>query len=239
MREMKSKPKGTRSIARIRCASALVVVAIWVAFSSAQTANLDRVLAQMDAASARFQNAQADFVWDNYTRVVDDHEQQSGTIYFDRSGGQTQMAALIQKPAKKVVVYKDSVLNYYDPSLDQLNVFSAGKNKAQYESFLTLGFGGSGKDLKAAWQIDDLGPDTVDGVATEKLDLKSGQARDSAHIEHIAIWVDPVRAVSLKQIFYYTSGDTRTSTFTHIKYNQKKLPKDVFSIPKAKNIVQK
>ena len=116
------------------------------------------------------------------------------------------------------MVYKDATLSYYDPSLDQLNVFSAGKNKAQYESFLTLGFGGSGKDLKAAWQITDLGPETVDGVATEKLDLQSDPAK-GANIVHITVWVDPARAVSLKQIFYYTSGDTRTCTFTHIKYN--------------------
>jgi outer membrane lipoprotein-sorting protein len=205
---------------------------------TAHAADLDKVLAQMDAASAKFQNAQADFVWDNYTKVVDDHEQQTGTIYFERTGGQTQMAALVQQPAKKTVVYKQSTLSYYDPGLDQLNVFAAGKNKSQFESFLTLGFGGSGKDLKAAWQINDLGPETVDGVATEKLDLSSDQAK-SQNIVHIMIWVDPTRAVSLKQIFYYTSGDTRTSTFTHIKYNAKSLPASVFEVPKAKNVVNK
>lgn len=199
-------------------------------------ADLDKVLAQMDAAAAKFQNAQADFVWDNYIKVVDDHEQQSGAIYFDRSGGQTQMAALIEKPAKKTVVYKQQTLSYYDPSLDQLNVFSA---VGKYESFLTLGFGGSGKDLKAAWQITDLGPETVDGTPTEKLDLTSQQAKESAKIDHITIWVDPARAVSLKQVFFYTSGDMRTSTFTHIKYNEKKMPKGVFDVPKAKNTVRK
>jgi outer membrane lipoprotein-sorting protein len=215
----------------------LVLFAALVAATS-HAADLDKVLAQMDAASAKFQNAQADFTWDNYTKVVDDHELQTGTIYFERVGGQTQMAALVQQPTKKTVVYKDATLSYYDPSLDQLNVFSAGKNKAQYESFLTLGFGGSGKDLKATWQINDLGAETVDGVATEKLDLQSDQAK-GANIVHITVWVDPARAVSLKQIFYYTSGDTRTCTFTHIKYNSKSLPKSVFDVPKAKNVVQK
>src|SRR5277367_995685 len=201
-----------------------VLVTALVAMSS-HAAELDKVLAQMDAASAKFQNAQADFVWDNYTKVVDDHEQQTGTIYFERVGGQTQMAALVQQPTKKTVVYKDATLSYYDPSLDQLNVFSAGRNKAQYESFLTLGFGGSGKDLKATWQINDLGSEIIDGVATEKLDLMSPQAKDSAKIDDITVWIDPARAVSLKQVFYYSSGDMRTCTFTRIKYNDKKLPK--------------
>src|SRR5271165_886206 len=96
-------------------------------------ADLDKVLAQMDAASAKFRNAQADFVWDNYTKVVDDHEKQSGTIYFDRSGGQTMMAALIQQPDKKAVVYKGSKLYFYQPAIDQLTIFNAGQNQSQYE----------------------------------------------------------------------------------------------------------
>jgi outer membrane lipoprotein-sorting protein len=229
----------TKSLKTLSCRIAIFASFAALASASVLAADLDKVLAQMDTASAKFQNAQADFVTDNYTKVVDDHELQSGATYFERSGGQTQMAAIIQKPAQKTVVYKGGALNYYDPATDQLNVFSAGKNKAQYESFLTLGFGGSGSDLKAAWQITDLGPETIDGAATEKLDLKSQSATDNAHIDHIAIWVDPTRAVSLKQVFYYTSGDTRTTTFTHIKYNQKKLPKGVFDIPKAKNVIQK
>ncbi len=217
----------------------LLVATILLAPATSWAADIDTILAQMDAASAKFQNAQADFVTDNYIKVVDDHEQQSGTTYFERDADGTQMAALIQKPAKKTVVYKQGVLNYYDPSLDQLNVFSAGNNKAQYESFLTLGFGGSGKDLKAAWEMNDLGPETIDGVATEKLDLRSQQAKDGARIDHITIWVDLNRAVSLKQVFFYLSGDMRTTTFAHIKYNDKKLPKGVFDVPKAKNVVQK
>src|SRR5271154_4239613 len=141
--------------------------------ASSLAADLDKVLAQMDAAAAKFQNAEADFVTDNYTKVVDDHEKQSGTMYFDRSGGQTQMAGLFQQPDKKTVIYKQNKLYFYQPALGQLSIFNAG---AQYESFLTLGFGGSGKDLKASWEITDLGPETIDGVATEKLDLKSQQA---------------------------------------------------------------
>jgi len=220
-----------------KIAFATAALAITSSYSSA--ADLDKVLAQMDSASAKFKNAQADFVTDNYTKVVDDHELQSGATYFERSGGQTEMSALLQKPSKRTIVYKDGVLNYYDPSTDQLSVFAAGKNKAQYESFLTLGFGGSGKDLKAAWQIDDLGAEKIGGADTEKLDLKSQQAKDSAGIDHITIWVDPTRAVTLKQVFYYSSGNTRITTFANIKYNQKKLPGGVFEVPKAKSVVQK
>ena len=214
------------------------ILSVLLTCSRSHAADLDKVLAQMDAASAKFRNAQADFVWDNYTKVVDDHEKQSGTIYFDRSGGQTLMAALIQQPDKKTVLYKGSKLYFYQPSIDQLTVFNAGQNQAQYESFLTLGFGGSGKDLAATWEINDLGAETIDGVATEKLDLKGKQANVRKMFDHVTIWVDPARAVTLRQQFFYPSGDMRTCFFTAIKQNGK-LPQSVFEVPKAKSVIQK
>ena len=48
----------------------------------AQNAELQKVLAEMDTASAKFQSAQADFVWDQYTAVVQSHDFQKGTIAF-------------------------------------------------------------------------------------------------------------------------------------------------------------
>src|SRR5437870_5331639 len=48
------------------------------------SAALEKILTTMDQQAAAFHNAQADFVWDQYTKVVDDHDQQKGTIYFRR-----------------------------------------------------------------------------------------------------------------------------------------------------------
>ena len=51
----------------------------------AQNADLQKVLSAMDAASAKFQSAQADFVADQYTAVVQSHDIQKGTIAFRAS----------------------------------------------------------------------------------------------------------------------------------------------------------
>jgi len=42
---------------------------------------------------------------------------------------------------------------------------------SQYESWFMLGFGAGGKELAAKWDIKYDGPETVDGVKTEKLEL--------------------------------------------------------------------
>lgn len=195
----------------------------------AQSAELDKVLAQMDAASARFQSAQADFDWDQYEKVVDEHESQSGTIYFDRKGGGTWMAAHLSKPDEKVVVYKMGELQFFQPKIDQVTVFTAGVNRMQYESFLTLGFGGSGRDLAANWDITYKGVEAIGGIQTARLDMVPKQDSVRKMFDHVTVWIDASRAISLKQQFFEPSGDIRTATYSKIKYNDK-VPTSAFTL---------
>ncbi len=200
----------------------------------AQGCDTDKVLRQMDGGAAKFKSAQADFSWKQVQAVVpDDQDVQTGTIYFDRRGATMQMAAYIQKQngqnAPKTVTYTNGVLDLYQPGINQETIFQAGNNREQAESFLTLGFGGSGKDLETNWTVSCTGTETVDGVPTTKLDLKPKQGSVAGTFSHVAIWVDPARAISLKQVFYEPSGDTRTTSYSNIKYNTALNP-DVFKI---------
>jgi outer membrane lipoprotein-sorting protein len=198
----------------------------------AQSCDTGKVLAQMDAASAKFRSTQADFKWDVLQSVVNEHDIQSGTIYFERQGDSTSMAAYIKQPAEKSVFFNGSTLTLLQPEIKQETLFSAGSNRGQYESFLTLGFGGSGKDLQQNWTVTCDGMEPIDGVQTAKLDLKPKQQSVANTFSHVTVWIDPTRSLSLKQIFYEPSGDNRTATYTGIKYNTK-ISADVFK-PKDK-----
>src|SRR5512141_3162308 len=61
--------------------------------TTASTGNLDSVLTLLDKTAASFKNIQTDFVWDQYNKVVDDHDLQSGTMYFRRNGNSVEMFA--------------------------------------------------------------------------------------------------------------------------------------------------
>ena len=188
-------------------------------------AGLDAVLRQMDAASARFRSAEAEFKWDLYQRVVRETTTQTGTIYFLKSGSGLEMGAKVNPPEAKTVEYKGGKLRLFDPGQDHLTEMSAGANQATYEGFLTLGFGGSGKDLEKTWTITDQGSEQMsDGAANikvEKLDLVAKDAGARNTFTHVTIWVDPARAISLKQMFFTPSEDVRTAVYTHIRYNGK------------------
>jgi outer membrane lipoprotein-sorting protein len=222
----------------------MLLVSAAVAFCAfpmahAQSCDTAKVLAQMDAASAKFQSTQADFKWDVLQSVVNEHDVQSGTVYFERHGDSTFMAAYIKQPAEKTVFFNGSTLTLLQPDIKQETLFSAGSNRGQYESFLTLGFGGSGKDLQSNWTVTCQGMESVDGTQTAKLDLKPKQQSVANMFSHVTVWIDPARSLGLKQIFYEPSGDNRTATYTGIKYNTK-IPAEMFK-PKDKgyNIIRK
>jgi outer membrane lipoprotein-sorting protein len=199
----------------------------------ASDADLQKVIVELNAAATKFSSAQADFTWDQFTAVVQEHETQTGTIYFERKKGVTRMAAYLKqdngKDAPKTVIYDGGEVNFYEPTIKQLTTMKAGANRGQWESFLTLGFGGSGKDLEANWKVTFMGTESMDGASVAKLDLVPKEQKVLDMFTHVTIWVEPSRGISHKQIFYQPSGDLRTATYKNIQYN-KPLPSEIFQL---------
>jgi outer membrane lipoprotein-sorting protein len=217
-----------------RCFAVIIFLAVAWAQESTQTqANpeLDRVLHQMDQAAENFRSTQANFVWDQYQKVVDETDTQKGTVYFRRNNGQIEMAADIVEPAPpKYVLFTDSKVQFYQPKIDQVTILNAGKDREAFESFMVLGFGGSGRDMLKSFEVKYIGMEMVDGVDTAKLELipKSQKVRDN-FFDHIWLWIDPNRGLSVQQRFFAHSGDYRLARYSDIQLNQK-IPDAAFKL---------
>ena len=201
-----------------------------VATTIGRAQNLESVLASMDKAAASFRSAQCDFVWDQYQKVVDDHDYQKGTMYFRRQGNDVQMAANITSPAKKYVLFTGELVSVYEPSIDQVTEYNPGKNKADFESYLVLGFGGSGRDLEKSFDVKFAGIEQAQGMNAAKLELTPKAQKVRSMFSTITLWIDPARGVSVQQMFQEPSGDYRLAKYSNIQLNQKKIPGDVFKL---------
>jgi outer membrane lipoprotein-sorting protein len=193
--------------------------------------DLKATLARLDAAAARFKTAEADFVFESVqTEPILDTETQKGVAYYERKGNSFQMAAHIGevngRKAPKAYVYADGKLRLDEPLINQvMTITKAG----QYEGYVMLGFGASGKELSDKWDITDDGPETVNGVKAEKLELIAKDPKVRKNLPKVIIWVDLDRGVSVKQYFDEGQGQSRTATYSNIKVNQH-LPGDAFKI---------
>src|SRR3981081_2529974 len=102
-----------RTVLKILVIGWLLAAAAW---PQSESAGLDRVLTQMDAAARNFRTTQAKVVWDQYQKVINETETQKGRIYFRREGGDIQMAADFVEPDRKYVIYTGGKLPVYQPT---------------------------------------------------------------------------------------------------------------------------
>ena len=231
----------TLSLHRLATALGLAaLLAAPAAFAAQQPApgNVDAVLHQLDAASARFKSLEANIRIDLFERVVQDTSTECGLIYYQRQGTAIQMdlrsasaaanacpSSAFSAPPSRVINYRNGTLKMFEPQANHLTLLNAGSNQATYESFLTLGFGASGHDLAKAWNITDEGTESLnDGarnVSTVKLKLVAKDPAILKNVTSVVIWIDPTRGISLKQQFTTPAGDSKTTYFTNIRYNQK------------------
>ncbi len=206
---------------------------------SPDSTGLETVLHKMDTVAANFRTAQAEFEWDNYQKVIDEMvDVETGNIFYRRAGKGVEMIADVKKsgpsagelkPDSKSVLFSDGKLRMYTPKTEQEMVYDLGKNRSEVESFLVLGFGGSGQDLQKQFDVTYGGSETVNGVKTAKLNLvpKSEKIRDK--FNRMILWIDPDKGVSVQQQFFSPQGDYRLCKYSNIRMGEK-INDDVFKL---------
>lgn len=204
----------------------LLSLAVW---AQSDAAGLDRVLTQMDTASRNFRTTEASVVWNQYQKVIDDTETQKGKIYFRREGSDMQVAVDFTEPDKKYVLYSGGKVQVYQPKIDQVNEYNAGKSRGDVDSFLVLGFGGGGHEMLKSYDVKYLGTESVSGTEAAKLELIPKSQRLRNNIARILLWIDPGKGISIQQQMFEPGGDYRLAKYSDIQVNQK-LPDSIFKL---------
>jgi outer membrane lipoprotein-sorting protein len=192
--------------------------------------DLKSVLDRLNAAALNFHSTSADFEFDSIqTDPIPDTDVQKGVVNYERKGGAVSMGVHMsehnEKPSGKAYTFIGGTFKLFEPGVNQVTTFAkAGK----WESYAILGFGASGKDLEAKWDIKYLGSETLNGVKTEKLELVAKDPDVRKNLSKVEIWLDPDRAVSLKQVLTFSSTSKYVAQYSNFKFNQA-LPGDAFT----------
>jgi outer membrane lipoprotein-sorting protein len=208
---------------------ALLLLATRAAFA-APADEKEKVLRRLDDAAKNFHSTTADFQFDSVeTDPVPDKDIQKGTVYYERKGAAFQMGVHIReangKPMPKVYTVSGGVFKLYEPLIDQV---TTSAKVSKYESYLQMGFGASGRELEQKWEIKYLGPETLDGVKTEHLELTPKDPEVRKNLTKAEIWVDTERGVSLKQVLNFGPTEYKVCVYFNIKVNQL-LPASAFT----------
>ena len=200
-------------------------VAVLQSAASPSESELEKVLSRMDATATSFRSAEANFDWDQHNSIVDQSDKESGKIYFRRLGAGIQMAADFTssdgRPMAKYVLFTDGKVQIYQPDIkDEVDEYNTGNNRDAVESFLVLGFGGSGHAMLKSFDVSYLGPDpNVAGAV--KLNLVPKAEKVRGVFDHVILWIDPARGVSVQQQLFQKDGDYRLAKYSDIRLNAK------------------
>jgi outer membrane lipoprotein-sorting protein len=211
----------------------ILFLALSLLLQQPEAPSLDSVLKKMDASAATFRSAQADFEWDQYQKVVDDIDIQKGTVYYRKAGNEIEMMAEIRQPDAKFVLYKDGKLQVYQPKIEQVMQFSAGSNRSEMESYLVLGFGGNGQDLKTTYDVTFLGEEPIDNIVTAKLQLIPKSEKVRNYFSKAFLWIDLSRGISVQQQFMQGQGDYRLAKYFAVRMPAK-IGNEVFQLKTTK-----
>jgi outer membrane lipoprotein-sorting protein len=226
-----------RSDLRWRFAPGLLLSAVVLASLAfaATDSGLEKVLAKMDETAAKFRTAQANFTWTTFNSVVNEESgSQTGKIYFQRKGNETEMAANIDPPDAQQVVFSQGKIQVYKSRMGTLDVYDAGTHREEFETFLVLGFGSSGEDMSKSFDVSYGGEEKVDGIDTARLELVPKSDKIKQHFPQIILWINPQNGISVQQKLMEPNGDYRLAKYSDIKLGQK-IPGKVFQLKTSGN----
>jgi outer membrane lipoprotein-sorting protein len=205
------------------------VILVLPAFAASDS-GLEKIISKMDETAATFRTAEANFTWTTFNSVVNEESgRQTGKIYFQRNGNETEMAAYIDPPDAQQVIFSRGKIQVYKSKTEIVDVWDASAHREEVETLLVLGFGSSGDDIRKTFEVTDGGEEKIDGTDTAKLELVPKSDKIEQHFPKIILWINTQTGISVQQKLMETNGDYRLAKYSAIQLGQK-IPAKMFQL---------
>jgi outer membrane lipoprotein-sorting protein len=204
---------------RIFATSAILLIWLTPAAWPKPAADLDAVLSRIDSAGAAFHGMSANLRALSHTAVINEDTVDSGTVLLKRSKPRDmRMLVDFTQPDPKTIAFQGRKVEIYYPKIQTVQEFDLGQNRDLVDQFFLLGFGTSRVDLQNAYSIHFLGPETLAGQQTERLELIPKSKAVLEHLKKFELWIAD-SGYPVQQKFYLPGGDYKLMTYSEMKIN--------------------
>jgi outer membrane lipoprotein-sorting protein len=194
--------------------------------------SLDQLLARMDQNAATFKSMTAKLRHASYVAVIKEDDVKTGTIRMKRTKRDVMVLVEFTAPDPKAVAVAGTKVEVYLPNLQTVEEYDFGKSVDKY---LALGFGASGKDLKADYSLRELGAETANGQKTMKLELTPKAKDVLQQFPKIELWLSESTGYPVQQKLHQTGGDYMLVTYSEVLINPS-LPDSTFKLNLPKGV---
>ena len=199
---------------------AAIVLAFTTGLSlPAATDSLENVLERMDRAASSFKALSADVKSVQHTAVINEDNIDIGRMLLKRSKRDMRMLVELTAAGPQVHRHPGHKVEIYYPKRNAVEEYDIGQRRELLDQFLLIGFGTSGKELSAAYNMNVLGGDTVAGQATTHLELVPKSPEVLKNLKKLELWIPESEGYPVQQKFYLAGGDYKLVTYTNVKVN--------------------
>ena len=180
---------------------------------------LQQTLAKMDSAAASFKGLRADIKRVNYTAVIQEKDESSGTIVVRRPKAKdTQMLMAIKEPEPQQVSFAGRVAHQYNPKTNVDSIYDVDKKYGgAVNEYLLLGFGASPKELQQYYTIALGGAETIDGGRTTKIELTPIKPDTTMHLVNAELWISDETGIAVQQKLNFAGGNYDLATYSNMR----------------------
>src|SRR6266478_2638847 len=192
--------------------------------AAAQT--LDELLARMDQNAMSFKSMSAKLRYMSYVAVIKESTVSTGILTMKRSRREAMVLVDFTEPDPKTVAVAGTKVAIYLPKLQTVEEYDLGKS---VEKYLALGFGASGKELKADYALRELGADTANGQKAMRVELIPKSKEVLKQLPRIELWISAATGYPVQEKLYQTGGDYMLATYSDVVINPH-LPDSAFKL---------
>jgi outer membrane lipoprotein-sorting protein len=198
--------------------------------SAAADPTLAETLAKMDQASSHFKALSASVEYVSHMEAIHEDDSQTGTILVKRpKPKELHVKISIEKPDAKVAVTDGSKVEVYYPRSGETQKVELGHRKSLVDMILTLGFGGTSRELQNDYTVKLVGPETVAGESTTRLELTPKTKDMLEQWKKIDLWISDKSGYTVQQKFYDRGKDYTLITYTSVHLNPE-IPDTAFKL---------
>jgi outer membrane lipoprotein-sorting protein len=192
---------------------------------------LTAVFSRMDQTAQKFKSMTANIEQTTYTKIVDSSSTTSGTIALTRSknGDLKFLVSFTNGPdAPSSTAYAGTEVQTYNPRTKVEQIINVSTKKQMIEQAMSLGFGASSAEMKAAYDISYVGPDRIDGQPTEHIKLVPKAKDMQERVKEADLWISDALGLPLQQrITPPTTGNYNQFRYSNVKVNPALSDKDL------------
>jgi outer membrane lipoprotein-sorting protein len=191
----------------------------------------------MEEAAVSFKGLTADIKTVNYTFVIQEEDQSSGTIVVRRpKPKEWQMLMSIKAPDPKQVSYMGHTAQEYNPKTNIESIYDVNeKYGSVVNEFISLGFGASPKDLQQVYTIVLGGVETIGTQKTTRIDLTPKKPDATVHLVKAELWISDETGIALQQKLYFAGGNYDLATYSNLRIDPN-IPESAVQLKTPDNV---